>query len=103
MAPGTLPPVSAQTATRIALAPATVAAHQELAGVFIDVPADSLFADDGTRGGSVGVAPVWSETLGSQQISTPPLAGALQSSAASLQVTVPHGYARMHVEASWTP
>src|SRR4029079_2054199 len=35
-----------------------VASNRALAGVSITVPANSLFSDDGTRGGKVGIAPV---------------------------------------------
>lgn len=44
--------------TEITFPPAVLAEHPELEGVSITVPADSLFADDGTRGGMVGIAAV---------------------------------------------
>ena len=59
----TLQPVSATEETKIAFAPAVVAANPALAGVEIYVPPNSLFADDGTRGGKVGLAPVASDRL----------------------------------------
>src|SRR6266513_2002366 len=37
---------------------ATAGREDNLAGVSITVPANSLFSDDGTRGGKVGIAPV---------------------------------------------
>jgi predicted outer membrane repeat protein len=55
---GTLQPVSATEETVIQMSPAAQAAHPELAGITLRVPANSLYADDGTRGGSVGIAPV---------------------------------------------
>jgi hypothetical protein len=59
----TLQPVSATEETKIAFAPSVVAANPALAGVEIYVPPNSLFADDGTRGGKVGLAPVASDRL----------------------------------------
>ncbi len=59
----TLKPVSATTPTTIGFAPSVIAANPALAGVEIYVPANSLFADDGTRGGKVGLAPVASDRL----------------------------------------
>lgn len=55
---GALQTVSATTDTRIAMDPETLAQHPELAGVELVVPANALFADNGTRGGRVGMAPV---------------------------------------------
>jgi methionine-rich copper-binding protein CopC len=54
----TLQPVSATTDTEITFPPAVLAQHPALAGVTITVPANALFADNGTRGGRVGIAPV---------------------------------------------
>jgi hypothetical protein len=59
----TLQPVSAVEETKIAFAPEVVAANPALAGVEIYVPPNSLFGDDGTRGGKVGLAPVASDRL----------------------------------------
>ncbi|MBX3748233.1 MAG: Ig-like domain-containing protein [Verrucomicrobiae bacterium] len=58
VAAGTLQPVSAETETRIEFPPAVLDRHPELAGVHVIVPPNALFADDGTRGGRVGIAPV---------------------------------------------
>ncbi|GAA5120978.1 Ig-like domain-containing protein [Luteolibacter yonseiensis] len=59
----TLKPVSASAETTVTFAPSAVAANPALAGVEIYVPPNSLFADDGTRGGKVGLAPVASDRL----------------------------------------
>ncbi len=56
--PNTLQPVSAAQDTQITFADAVLQAHPDLNGVSILVPADSLFSDDGARGGRVGIAPV---------------------------------------------
>ncbi|MCI0534827.1 MAG: hypothetical protein L0Z50_06340 [Verrucomicrobiales bacterium] len=56
--PGTLQPVSVTQDTEISFPAGVVAANPALAGVTITVPANSLFSDDGTRGGKVGIAPV---------------------------------------------
>lgn len=53
-----LQPVSTTQDTSITFPPETLAANPALAGVEILVPANSLFADDGARGGRVGIAPV---------------------------------------------
>jgi hypothetical protein len=58
IAAGTLQPVSLTTNTTITFPPSVTASNPALAGVTITVPADSLFSDDGTRGGKVGIAPV---------------------------------------------
>jgi len=60
---GTLKPVSMTQNTEIRLAPALVAANRALAGVNIMVPANSLFDNDGKRGGMVGIAIVGSTRL----------------------------------------
>lgn len=60
---GTLQPVSMTRDTPISFPPAVVASNPALAGVAITVPANSLFADDGTRGGKVGIAPVAPDRL----------------------------------------
>lgn len=54
----TLRPVSAVAETRIGFPDAVVQANPQLAGVEIAVPPDALFADNGARGGNVGMAPV---------------------------------------------
>ncbi|MBK8021939.1 MAG: CSLREA domain-containing protein [Chloroflexi bacterium] len=56
--PGTLQTVSETSDTVIQFAPAVLAEFPEFADVRITVPADSLYGDDGTRGGQVGIAPV---------------------------------------------
>lgn len=56
--PGTLQPVSMTQDTAISFPASVVAANPALAGVTVTVPANSLFSDDGTRGGKVGIAPV---------------------------------------------
>ena len=55
---GTLQPVSMTNDTVITFPPSVVSNNPALAGVSIDVPANALFSDDGTRGGKVGLAPV---------------------------------------------
>ncbi|MCG3196502.1 MAG: hypothetical protein GHCLOJNM_00978 [bacterium] len=56
--PGTLRPVSATQETMIPFPDQVLAEHPEFAGAQVIVPPDSLYADDGTRGGMVGIAPV---------------------------------------------
>ena len=63
VAAATLQPVSATQMTTVSFPPAVIAANPALAGVEIYIPANSLFADDGTRGGKVGLAPVASDRL----------------------------------------
>jgi len=63
IAAGTLQTVSATQPTEITFAPEVLAANPALAGVEITVPANSLFADSGARGGSVGIAPVAPDKL----------------------------------------
>ncbi|MGB2771858.1 MAG: Ig-like domain-containing protein, partial [Anaerolineae bacterium] len=58
IAPDTLQAVSVSNPTAITFPAAVIQAHPELSGTQITVPADSLFANNGTRGGSVGIAPV---------------------------------------------
>ncbi len=60
---GTLQPVSPTEDTTISFPPAVLAANPALDGVFITVPANSLFNDNGTRGGEVGIAPVAPDRL----------------------------------------
>lgn len=54
----TLRAVSAVAETKIGFPDAVVQANPALAGVEIAVPPDALFADNGARGGKVGMAPV---------------------------------------------
>lgn len=56
--PGTLQLVSATDETTIHFPQAVIDAHPEWADVAIRVPANSLFANDGSPGGMVGIAPV---------------------------------------------
>lgn len=63
VAAGTLQPVSATQDTMIGFPPSVTAANPELAGVTIMVPANALLAENGTRGGMVGLAPVASGRL----------------------------------------
>jgi RHS repeat-associated protein len=58
VSPGTLQPVSATQDTEIKFPPSVRADFPEFADVKIMVPANSLYSDDGTRGGMVGIAPV---------------------------------------------
>ncbi|MCC5808242.1 MAG: dockerin type I repeat-containing protein [Opitutales bacterium] len=50
--------VSAVAETVVDFAPVVLQQNPELAGTEVRIPPNSLFADDGTRGGSVGIAPV---------------------------------------------
>ena len=55
---GTLQPVDAQQPTTIEFPTSVLQDFPELAGTEVVVPANGLFADDGTYGGMVGIAPV---------------------------------------------
>lgn len=55
---GTLQVVSQMTNTTVTFPPSVIATNPALAGVSIMVPAGSLFSDNGTRGGKVGIAAV---------------------------------------------
>jgi hypothetical protein len=55
---GTLQPVSPVTNTTITFPPSVLAQFPQFQGVQITVPADALYADNGSRGGMVGIAPV---------------------------------------------
>lgn len=55
---GTLQPVSETEETLIEFPDDVVARNPELAGVSVLVPPNSLYANNGTRGGRVGIAPV---------------------------------------------
>ncbi|MBL9135599.1 MAG: Ig-like domain-containing protein [Verrucomicrobiales bacterium] len=50
--------VSATETTKVTFAPSVLTANPALAGVEVNVPANSLFSDNGARGGKVGIAPV---------------------------------------------
>lgn len=58
IATGTLKQVSALTNTVITFASAVLASNPALAGASVTIPANSLYNNDGTRGGRVGIAPV---------------------------------------------
>jgi predicted secreted protein len=60
---GTLRAVSATTPTTVGFPAEVLASNPALAGVQIEVPPNALFADDGTRGGRVGMAPVSPDRL----------------------------------------
>jgi hypothetical protein len=60
---GTLQAVSPVQDTPVSFPAAVTAKNPALAGVQITVPANSLFSDNGTRGGKVGIAPVASDRL----------------------------------------
>lgn len=55
---GTLQPVSSTVPTVVSFPASVIAADPSLQGVSITVPPNALFADNGTRGGRVGIAPV---------------------------------------------
>ena len=63
IAKGTLTQVSSLTNTVITFPPSVLAANPALAGLTVTVPANSLYANDGTRGGRVGIAPVSPDRL----------------------------------------
>jgi hypothetical protein len=63
VAAGTLQPISPTEDTRVTFPLAVLEQNPLLAGVEILVPPNALFADDGTRGGLVGLAPVASDRL----------------------------------------
>lgn len=55
---GTLQAVSLTEETEVGFPAEVLAQHPEWSGVRLKVPANSLFSDDGTRGGRIGMAPV---------------------------------------------
>ncbi len=63
IAPGTLQSVSQTNDTSVTFSSTVLQANPGLEGVAIDVPANSLFSNDGTRGGKVGIAPVAPDRL----------------------------------------
>jgi uncharacterized repeat protein (TIGR01451 family) len=63
---GTLQPVSRTEDTELTFVPSILAQFPEFEGTMVMVPADSLYADDGTRGGMVGIAPVPPDRLPGQ-------------------------------------
>ncbi len=60
---GTLQAVSTINDTPVTFAPSVIQEHPELLGVTLTVPANSLFSENGTRGGKVGIAPVAPDRL----------------------------------------
>jgi len=82
---GTLNTISPVAETVITFPPSVIAANPALAGTEIRVPANSLFADDGTRGGRVGIAPVAPDRLPSPLPPglNPPLVFTVQSDGAT--------------------
>ncbi len=60
---GTLRPVSMTNDTVITFPSSVASNNPALAGVTLTVPANSLFSANGTRGGSVGIAPVPADRL----------------------------------------
>ena len=60
---GTLLPVSPTVVTPVAFPASVLAGDARLAGTGLTVPPNALFADDGTRGGRVGIAPVAPDRL----------------------------------------
>lgn len=58
-----LQPVSSTLDTTIGFPAETLQKHPELAGVQLTIPSNSLFADTGSRGGRVGIAPVPADRL----------------------------------------
>lgn len=63
VAAGSLQPVSRTQDTTLTFPSSVLAQFPQYTGTHITVPADSLFADDGTRGGMVGIAPVTPDRL----------------------------------------
>ena len=55
---GTLQPVSQTQATTLTFPPDVLTANPQLAGTTFTFPANTAFSDDGSRGGSLGPAPV---------------------------------------------
>ena len=63
IAAGTLQAVSPTADTSVTFPPSVLAQSPGLAGVSVTVPANSLYSDNGTRGGKVGIAPVAPDRL----------------------------------------
>src|SRR5206468_10570159 len=55
---GTLQPVSRSSDTTVTFPSSVLTTFPGFAGVQITIPADSLYSDNGSRGGMVGIAPV---------------------------------------------
>lgn len=60
---GTLQTVSASAPTTITFPPDVLTQYPGLAGVELTIPPDSLYSDNGERGGMVGIAPVASSRI----------------------------------------
>ncbi|QTN31258.1 alpha/beta hydrolase [Akkermansiaceae bacterium] len=60
---GSLQSTSVSRDTAVQFPAATLAVNPALAGTMLVVPANSLFSDDGTRGGKIGMAPVAPDRL----------------------------------------
>ena len=60
---GTLQTITAGAPTQVTFPSEVVAQNPSLAGVALQVPADSLFSENGVRGGKVGIAPVAPDRL----------------------------------------
>lgn len=58
VAAATLQPVSSTETTVVTFPPEVIARNPALAGVRVEIPPNALYADNGTRGGQVGIAPV---------------------------------------------
>ena len=63
IAKGTLRPISPLTNTIITFPSSVLASNPALAGVMLTVPPNALYANDGTRGGQLGIAPVSPDRL----------------------------------------
>lgn len=63
IAKGTLTQISPLTNTTITFPASVISSNPALAGVSVMVPANSLYSNDGTRGGRVGIAPVSPDRL----------------------------------------
>ena len=66
IAPGTLQDVSNDEDTIVTFPQSVLDTNPNFADVSVLVPADSLYSDDGTRGGKVGIAPVAPDRLPGQ-------------------------------------
>lgn len=56
--PGTLEPTSQTQETTVEFPQQVLTMNPNLAGTAVEIPANSVFSDDGTRGGRIGIAPV---------------------------------------------
>lgn len=60
---GTLQPTSLTEDTNVAFPQQVLTLNPNLVGTTVEIPANSVFSDDGTRGGRIGIAPVPSDRL----------------------------------------